>query len=56
MSKIDKWGNSLGLRIPSAIVKQMGFEAGMVVDMNCVDDKLVMSKRTSWPLKDCFLK
>ena len=45
MGKIDKWGNSLGLRIPSTIAKQMGLGPGVPVDVDYVDGKLVISKK-----------
>jgi len=39
---IAKWGNSLGVRIPSAIAKQIDLREGMQVEVSIVDGKLVI--------------
>ena len=39
---ITKWGNSLGVRIPSAIAKQINLTEGMQVSVSVVDDKIVI--------------
>lgn len=33
-SKIGKWGNSLAVRIPGGIVKALGFEEDMLVEIS----------------------
>ena len=43
-TKVQKWGNSLGLRIPKSFAEQAGVEAGSEVDLSVEDAfKLVMS-------------
>jgi len=45
-TKIQKWGNSLGLRIPKSFAKQAGVEAGSEVDLSVEgNDLIVRSKR-----------
>lgn len=39
--RIQKWGNSLGLRIPKALAEDSGVHAGSVVDFRVVRGKLV---------------
>ena len=42
-TKIVKWGNSLGLRIPKAFAEDVGVAAGSVVDLSMEDGNLVIS-------------
>jgi len=42
MSAIQKWGNSLGLRIPSEVVKKMGLKSGDVVSCDLEGDTIVI--------------
>lgn len=39
---VAKWGNSLGVRIPSAIAKQIDLKEGMQVEVSVIDGKLVI--------------
>ena len=39
---VTKWGNSLGIRIPSPIAKQVHLEEGTNVRLTVVDDSLVI--------------
>ena len=39
---VTKWGNSLGVRIPSALAKQIELTEGMQVGISIVDGKLVI--------------
>ena len=39
---VTKWGNSLGVRIPSALAKQIELTEGMQVRISIVDGKLVI--------------
>ena len=41
-TRIQKWGNSLGLRIPKAFAEQAGVEAGSAVDLALEDGDLVI--------------
>jgi antitoxin MazE len=42
-TKIQKWGNSLGLRIPKSLAEDTGIEVGTTVDLTVRDGKLVIS-------------
>jgi antitoxin MazE len=41
-TKIQKWGNSLGLRIPKSLAEQAGVEAGSEVDLAVEDGELIV--------------
>lgn len=53
-TKIQKWGNSLGLRIPKSFAKQAGVDAGSDVDLSVEDGELIVRPRRSprYKLKD----
>lgn len=40
--KVDKWGNSLAVRLPYEIVRQMGLEKGDKVAMHIVNSAIVI--------------
>jgi antitoxin MazE len=41
-TRIQKWGNSLGLRIPKSFAKQAGVEAGSEVDLSLENGGLII--------------
>lgn len=41
-TKIQRWGNSLGLRIPRAFAAEAGVEAGAEVDLSVRDGDLIV--------------
>ena len=41
-TRIEKWGNSLGLRIPKSCATEAGVEAGSVVDVPVENGELVV--------------
>ena len=53
-TKIQKWGNSLGLRIPRSLAEEAGVVAGSEVDLSVLRGDLVVkpAKRTKYRLKD----
>lgn len=59
MSTIQKWGNSLAIRIPQTLAGQLSVEEGAAVDLQVRDGELVIrpirSKKLSLSelLKDC---
>ena len=57
-TKIQKWGNSLGLRIPRAFAEEAGVEAGSEVDLSIQDGDLVVkpARRSRYLLKDLLRK
>ena len=42
LTKIQRWGNSLGLRIPRVFADQVGVEAGAEVDISVEDGELII--------------
>jgi antitoxin MazE len=43
-AKIQKWGNSLAVRVPKGIAEQAGVKSDDVVDMDVEDGKIVLLK------------
>lgn len=43
LARIQKWGNSLAVRIPKAFVKEMNVSDGGAVNMTIDDGKIVIS-------------
>lgn len=45
-TKVSKWGNSQGIRLPKRMLSQIGIknDSGQIVDMNVVDGKIVIEK------------
>lgn len=41
-TKIQKWGNSLGLRIPKSFAEEAGVEAGSEVTLSVIDGGLMV--------------
>jgi antitoxin MazE len=46
VTKILKWGNSLGLRIPKSFAKEAGVEEGSAVDISLDGDRIVIRPAT----------
>jgi antitoxin MazE len=40
---INRWGNSLGVRIPLQVANELGFKIGTVVDVTIEDGRAVIS-------------
>ncbi|WP_047150888.1 AbrB/MazE/SpoVT family DNA-binding domain-containing protein [Aneurinibacillus tyrosinisolvens] len=51
MFQVQKWGNSLGIRIPKAIAMKVGLEEGSEIDFDVEDDKIII-KRKAQKLKE----
>ena len=53
-TRIQRWGNSLGLRIPSAFAQEAGVGAGSEVDLSLEGGDLVIrpARRRTYQLKD----
>ena len=45
VTKIQKWGNSLAVRIPKALAEEAGLEQGKPVDLRFEDGELRIRKR-----------
>ena len=42
LSKIQKWGNSLALRLPMVLAKELALHEGSEVNLSLEDEKLVI--------------
>ena len=47
--RVQKWGNSLALRIPAAFARQTGIGSGAEVDLEMDGGRLIITPRTSGP-------
>ena len=51
--KIQKWGNSMGVRIPKAIIKKANLSANSEIEIECKNQKIIIfSKKKPVQLKD----
>ncbi|MEO1295953.1 MAG: AbrB/MazE/SpoVT family DNA-binding domain-containing protein [Cyanobacteria bacterium J06636_16] len=41
--KVCMWGNSLGIRLPQTITRQVGWEEGALVSISIEGDKIVLA-------------
>ena len=57
-TKIQRWGNSLGLRIPRALAADVGVKAGAEVDVSVRDGALVVkpARRARYRLEELVRK
>jgi antitoxin MazE len=57
-TRIQKWGNSLGLRIPKSLAEEAGVEAGSEVDLSLEDGQLVVTptRQRKYRLRDLLRK
>jgi antitoxin MazE len=57
-TKIQRWGNSLGLRIPRSFAEEAGVEAGSQVDLSVRDGNLVVraAKQRAYRLSELLEK
>jgi len=53
-TKVQKWGNSLAVRIPKAFAEEIGLEPQTAVDVSIEEGRLVVSRsqRISMKLED----
>ncbi len=54
LTKVQKWGNSLAVRIPKAFAEELGLHNNAVVEMALVEGKLVVQPAAPrlWTLED----
>lgn len=57
-TKIQRWGNSLGVRIPRAFAEEAGVRAGSEVDLSLRDGTLILrpARRRIYRLKELLEK
>jgi len=58
VTKIVKWGNSLGLRIPKSFAKELGIEPDGAVDISVENARLVVRPlpRPAYALEELLAK
>ena len=49
-ARVQKWGNSLALRIPKAFAEEAGLHADAPVELSLVEGKLIVQPITPPPL------
>jgi looped-hinge helix DNA binding domain, AbrB family len=47
MFQVQKWGNSLGIRIPKSLALKVGIEEGTEVDLDVEDGHLVIKPKST---------
>ena len=54
--RLQKWGNSDGIRIPSNILKALNLKTNDTLNLEQIDDKIIISKpkKTKISLKEKF--
>ncbi len=50
-SHILKWGNSLALRIPSVLTKELGMKEGTPIEINIKDNQVIITKKELYSLQ-----
>ena len=55
-ARIQKWGNSSGIRIPSSILKSLNIKTNDILNIEQEDDKIIISipKKKKISLEDRF--
>ena len=55
-ARLQKWGNSDGIRIPSSILKSLNIKTNDILNIEQVDDKIIISipKKKKISLADKF--
>ena len=58
VTKIQKWGNSLGLRIPKSFAEEAGVEEGSAVDISIDSGRLVIRplRSSRYELRELLLE
>jgi antitoxin MazE len=49
ISKIQRWGNSLAIRIPNTIAKDLHISQGADIELKYSDDKIIITPRQNKP-------
>jgi antitoxin MazE len=50
-AKVKKWGNSLAVRLPKALVSEIGLKNESIVELSIEDHRLVIEPRASNVMK-----
>lgn len=54
-TKVQRWGNSLAIRIPKAYAADLRVDAGSVIDLDIVESKLIVTPESGAPSLDALL-
>jgi antitoxin MazE len=46
--QVQKWGNSLALRLPKSVTNHFGLSLGSVVEFSIENNRLVLTPISSW--------
>ena len=46
-TQIQKWGNSLGIRIPKNIANELKLEQGIYVNLDVIENQLLITSETT---------
>ena len=41
--KVQRWGNSLAIRVPKAFASELGIDAGTAVDLSLDEDRMLVT-------------
>ena len=44
-TRLQKWGNSIGIRIPHSILKELNLKINDLISIEKVDDRVVITKQ-----------
>jgi antitoxin MazE len=57
VSKVQKWGDSLGVRIPNKFAEEVGLSEESVVELSVEHGRIVVARaRSEWQLSDLVSK
>ena len=56
LAKVQKWGNSLAVRLPSQIIKQAELAQDATVNISIEDHRIVIEPAMKFELKDMLAK
>ena len=54
-TRVQKWGNSLAVRIPSHLIRETGLEYNTAVEMKVEDGKLVIQRSNETPTLETLM-
>ena len=54
-AKVQRWGNSLAIRIPKAYAADLRVDVGSVIDLDVVEAKLIVTPEPQAPPLDALL-
>ncbi|MBU0459009.1 AbrB/MazE/SpoVT family DNA-binding domain-containing protein [Patescibacteria group bacterium] len=55
-TRLTKWGNSLGIRLPKVFAVHLGVDSGEEVDITLKKDSVVISKSSAPTLEELLTK